>query len=255
MNRILFMIINNELKIISDNNIDHREWYRSLGLDESIFENIVRGYVLDNKIIFFKGSNLSYDNEVIEKACIFSPMIRRSLNNESLEVYCGMIINSYNSKWEPIVKINNDEIDNYKVKEEVKEKPIVEPKELSPIVEFKNNYEDPKFIKIATIVTIIVIGLILIIKILLFNNKVLQITNPLDILLSLIEIVLLIISIYGYQTKKSFAKYLSLIASITIILTLDIYEIIIGVLYFLFSIDQNYFIKIINKVKKGDKNV
>ena len=253
MNRILFMIVDNQLKIIQDNNIDHREWYTSLGFDPNNFENIVRGYVLDNKIIFFKGGAFNYDQDVIIKAKMFSPSIRRSLNNEALEVYCGLMLNG-SSKWEPILKISNAEIDSY-----VPPKPKEEPKvfkEQESSIEFKNNYEDPKFIRLATIVTSIVIVLIIIIKIILFKEqKILQITNPLDILLSIIQVGLLIFSIYGYITKKSFAKYISLIASVLIVLTLDIFDIIIGVLYFLFSIDQTYFIKFINLFKKGDKNV
>ena len=50
MNRILFMLINGEMKYLQQNDGDHREWYLSLGGDPNNFENIVRGFILDGKI-------------------------------------------------------------------------------------------------------------------------------------------------------------------------------------------------------------
>ena len=46
-NRVLFMIIGNEVKYLQNSNQDHREWYLSLGLDANLFDSIVRGYVID----------------------------------------------------------------------------------------------------------------------------------------------------------------------------------------------------------------
>ncbi|MBQ9019258.1 MAG: hypothetical protein IJ097_02970 [Bacilli bacterium] len=250
-NRNLFMIINNQVKILPNTNMDHREWYLQLNLDINNFENIIRGYIMDNKIVFFKGSSFSYDNDVYKAALIYSPVIRNFFNNDTLEVCCGIMINGYNSKWEPILKIKDEEINSYTKPIEKQEEKEKEKKETNPIIEFKNDYEDPKFIRNATVVTSLVLVLILIIKIILFKEqKILQVTNPLDILLTIIQIVLLGTSIYGYICKKNYAKYLSLIASIFIVLTLDIFDIIIGILYFLFSIDQNYFIKLISLIKK-----
>ena len=247
--RNLFMIIDNQVKVLPNTEMDHREWYLSLNLDPNNFENIIRGYVMDNKIVFFKGSTFGYDDEVYKAALMYSKAIRNYFNTPELEVCCGLIINSYTSKWEPILKIKEEEINSYTPVQKEEKKEIPE-KELTSSIEFKNNYEDPKFIKNATIVTSIVLVLVLIIKIILFKEqKILQVTNPLDILLTIVQIALLGVSIYGYIYKKSFAKYLSLIASVVIVLTLDIYDIIIGVLYFLFSIDQNYFVKVIDLIK------
>ena len=248
------MIINNGVKILPNTPMDHREWYTSLGLDLNNYENTIRGYIMDNKIVFFKGSNFTYDDDTYKAALLYSPIIRNYLNNQNLEVCCGIMING-NSKWEPVVKISNDEINNYKPIQPVEKKDYSKV-ETSPVIEFKNNYEDKKFILTAIIVTSIVLLLVIIIKILLFKEqKILQISNPLDILLSITQIGLLVFCIYGYQRKLPFTKYISLIVSILIILTLDIYDIIIGILYFLFSIDQNYFIKAIsfikNLLKKG----
>jgi len=245
------MIINNGVKILPNTSMDHREWYTSLGLDLNNFESIIRGYIMDNKIVFFKGSSFTYDDDTYKAAIIYSPTIRNYFNNQNLEVCCGIIINGYNSKWEPIVKISNEKINNYKPIEQVEKKDYSNV-ETSPVIEFKNNYEDKKFIMTATIVTSIVLVLVLIVKIILFKEqKLLQLSNPLDILLSISQIGLLGFCIYGYLKKLSFTKYISIIASVLMILTLDIYDIIIGILYFLFSIDQGYFTKLINIIKKG----
>ena len=250
-NRVLFMIVGNEVKYLAGSNMDHREWYTSLGLDPNNFDNLVRGYVIDNKIVFFKGMMFSYDEEVIKAARVFTPSIRITMNNPALEVYCGILVNGQGQKWEPVLRINEDEITGFVQQPQViKEKK--EPIETGPMIEFKNNYEDPKFIKIATIVTGIVLVLTLIIKIILFSKQeILQTNNAFDILLTLLQVGLLGFVIYGYQKKLPFTKYIGVGVSVLIILTLDIFDIIIGVLYFLFSIDQGYFTKLIGLVKKN----
>lgn len=249
MNRVLFMIVNNQIKYLTGSDMDHREWYNSLGLDINNFDNIVRGYVIDNKIIYFKGMMFNYDEEVIKAARVFTPSIRSYLGNPSLEVYCGIIVNGQGQKWEPILRINENEITGFVQTKpvEIKNKEYIE---TGPVLELKNNYEDPKFIKTATIVTLIVLILTLVLKIILFSKQeLLQTRNSFDILLSIAQIGSLGFVIYGYNKKISYTKYIGIIASILIVLTLDVFDIIIGVLYFLFSIDQNYFIKVINFIK------
>lgn len=249
MNRVLFMIVNNQIKYLTGSDMDHREWYNSLGLDINNFDNIVRGYVIDNKIIYFKGMMFNYDEEVIKAARVFTPSIRSYLGNPSLEVYCGIIVNGQGQKWEPVLRINENEITGFVQTKpvEIKNKEYIE---TGPVLELKNNYEDPKFIKTATVVTLIVLVLTLVLKIILFSKQeLLQTRNSFDILLSIAQIGSLGFVIYGYNKKISYTKYIGIIASILIVLTLDVFDIIIGVLYFLFSIDQNYFIKVINFIK------
>lgn len=256
-NRILFMIVDNQLKYLTNSNMDHREWYVSLGYDVNNFETIVRGMIMDGKIIYYKGSTFSYDNDVMEAAKVFTPNLRRDLNI-NYPVYCGLLINSYTSKWEPIVQINENEITGFVAKPKKEE--VVEvkkaPQEVRPILEFKNNYEDPSFIKRAVIITGIVIVSEIIIKIILFNKQeILKTSSFFDILLTISQIGLLGFCVYGYMKKIPYTKYLSIVASILIVFTLDIFDIIIGILYFLFSIDQGYFTYVINKIKnlKGSK--
>ena len=246
-NKVLFMIIGREIKYLQESNLDHREWYNSLGLDPNNYENIIKGFIIDGKIIFFKGM-FNYDEEVIRVAKEFAPMIINNLNNPNLEVYCGIIANSLGGKWEPILKINPNEFITNPVKKEEKKEYV--PKELESSIEFKNNYQNPKFIKTAVIITSIVLLITIIIKIYLMGKQTFSFTNIGDLLLLLGQIILLGITIFGYLKKKEFTKYTGIIASVLLILTFNIIDIIIGILYFIFSIDAGVFIKIINKIKK-----
>ena len=90
-----------------------------------------------------------------------------------------------------------------------------------------------------------------IIKSMLFQQKqILKLDHFMDVLFVLGQIGLLGVTIYGYLNKKEFAKYSGIAASLLIILTMDFFDIVIGILYFLFCIDQNYYVKMIEFVKK-----
>ncbi len=249
--RILFMIIDDQVKYLTEGNMDHREWYSSLGLDPNNYENIVRGFVLDGKIIFFKGTNFIADQEVITMAKRHAPGIRLQLNN-TYEVYCGIEAHSLGGKWEPIVKINDNELTGIvQKKEEVKE---YVPKELSSSLEFKNNYEDPKFIKRAILVTVIVLIISLLVNIL----GIIKDPSKLDLLEVIFivgQVIALILTIVGYIKKKESVKVTGIIAALLLVLTFNIINIILGIFYFVFSVDQGYFIKLSNMINglKGKK--
>ena len=244
-NKILFMILGREIKYLQNSEMDHREWYESLGLDPNNYDNIVRGFIVDGKIIFFKGM-FNYDEEVIRVAKEFAPLMISNLNNPNLEVYCGILANSLGGKWEPILKINPNEFGVAPPKAEKKE---YIPKELESSIEFKNNYEDSKFIKLAVIVTIIVLILTIIIKVVLMSKMKFSLGGS-ELLLLLGQVALLGVTIYGYVSKKSFTKYTGVAAGLLLVLTFNIFDIILGILYFLFSIDASMFTKLISKIKK-----
>ena len=254
-NRVLFMIIGNEVKYLQNSSQDHREWYLSMGLDANLFDSIVRGYVIDNKIIYFKGFNYSYDNDVIKAAKVFTPSIRAYLNQDNLEVYCGILFQGVGREWEPILKINENEITGFVMEEKKVEVPK-ENKETGPILEFKNDYSDDKFLKLTTIVTIVVLVLSIIIKIPLFKKGIiLKLSSITDILLCLLQIGLLGLTIYGCKIKHPSTKYMGIASSVALVLTLDFLDILLGILFFLFILDYGYYMKIIqfikSKVKKG----
>lgn len=258
--KILFMIINNEVKYLQNSTMDHREWYTHLGFDPNQFDNIIRGYILENKIVFFKGMNFNYDEEVINMAKTFGPSIIAAWNNPNLEVYCGIVITSYGSKWEPVLHLKKEELVAEKPKQ-VEKKVPKEQKETVPILDLKNDFNDDSFRKKAMIVTGSILILTIIIKIILFSKKeILQLNNSTDIILAFVQVGLLSFIIYGYYKKIPSTKYLSLVASILLVLTLDIWDVILGILYFIFSVDQGYFIRTIDTVKqkikeKREKNV
>ena len=248
--KILFMIIGNEVKYLADSNMDHREWYNSLGLDSNAFDNVIRGFIMEGKIVFFKGMNFNYDKEVLDAAKKYAPGMRLTLNNPNLTVCCGIVINSYGEKWEPIVTLKEEDlicINVSQVSPEEKTKPV-EHIETGPVIEFKNDTTDDKFIKRTLILTIIILILSVVAKVLLIRGE--KMYGSFDVLLTIAQVALLILTIYGYKKKMSSAKYFGIAASICLIFTFDILDIILGIIYFVFNVDQGYFINLFEKIKK-----
>ena len=97
-NKIQFMIINGDVQYLQNSTMDHREWFISLGGNPADFEQVIRGFIMDNKIVFFKGLNFNYDQQVMNAAIIYSERIKQAMNNQNLEVYCGITISSYGAK-------------------------------------------------------------------------------------------------------------------------------------------------------------
>lgn len=254
MNKVLFMVLNGEVRFNMSPNADPKEWFKSFGLNEALYETIVRGFVLDNKIIFFKGSEFKYDEEVIKAAKTFTPYIRFSLQKQTLEVYCGItIMNS--TTWEPILKIQENEITGIEAAKPITQKNN-SPSEAQPFIEIKNNYEDEKFRKTAILVTLVVLGITVLTKIILFSIRGgLSTRNFSDILLALAQIGLLGFTVIGHLKKKIYTKYLGIASSLLLIFTFHIVDLIIGILYFLFCIDQHYFELFIELVKKIIKKI
>lgn len=248
-NKILFMLIEDEIKYLKNSNMDHREWYISLGYDVKNYDNIIRGFIIEDKIIFFKGINFNYDEEVITAAKKYAQDMKKHLNNMNLEVYCGIVINSYGAKWEPILKLKDDElISNV---EEKNPKKIYNPKKTEDMIEFKNNYNDKKFVNKAIIISIITAILSIIVKIYLVYMKKYSFNKLADLFLCLAQVGLLGTTAYGYKNEKKYAKYLGLAASILLLLSLNPFDIILGILYLLFSLDEGYY----KKAYKNIKNV
>ena len=248
MNRVLFMIINGEVRFNMDPNADHREWYKSLGFNTDSFDSLVRGFVMNNKIIYYKGNTYSYDADVIKAAKMYTPYIRFTLQNQTLEPYCGLSLTNP-TNWEPILKIQENEITGIQSSTPVQEKK--EKVEAGPIIEIKNNYEDESFVKKAITVTIIVLGITILTKILLFSRKGGLSTNNLsDILLAFSQIALLGITIFGHIKKQFYAKYTGILASLTLVFTFHIIDIILGILYFLFCVDYRYYEKVYHLINK-----
>ena len=244
MKQVLFMILEGDVKFLTSDTMDHREWYNSLGKDPNLFDEVIRGFILNNKIVYYKGSTFRYDDEVIKAAKMYTPYIRHSMNNPTLEACCGVTFTSP-TEWEVVVKIQENEITGIAStpKEEVKQ-------DTGPSFHIENNVQDEQFRKNAMIVTGVVIALSLISKIfLLQKQEILSLSHFFDLFLIVAQFALLGFSIYLYAKKKEIAKYTSIAASVVLILTFHIVDVILGILYFLFCVNQNIFISIINKIK------
>ena len=265
MHRDMFMIIDDNVKYLSSDIMDHRDWYRSLGLNESAFDDVVRGYLLDGKLIFFKGSNFNYDGNVIDAARKYGITMKNDYNNQDLKICCGITINPNDGKYEPIMYISDDEL----IREEVNLDNVENSDnssnennqyisrnyyghvENAPILELKNDYDSDEYIKWAVYVTLAVIILNVIIKIVLFiQNDTLHFSSFGDVLFVLIQFGLLIFTLLRYLKKDSIARYLALASCFFLIITFDIFDIIIGILYFVFTIDLSYFTKGYGFIKK-----
>lgn len=269
-NTIMFLIVDDRFTFFKSDQLDHKEFYVSLGYNPDDFENVVRGCILNNKAIFFKGSMYQYDESVIEMARKYAPYIRSQMGDDSISIYCGIVIKPGGS-WEPVLQITDAELgyDNSQPssREEIANQKIdssfIEtPKNThgyftnDSVIDFKNDYNDSKFIKTAIIFSVITLVLAVLIKMLLFKQNVkLHSNNSMDMLLCFLQVVLLIVTIYGYFAKKSFTKYTSIAASICIILTFDILDIILGSVYFVFSVDSALLNRVVDFVKELLKKI
>lgn len=253
-NQVLFIIMNNQVHYSQNTNMDHKELYNSLSGNPDNYFNTIRGFIYKDKIIFYK-ANLSYDKEVIDTACRFAPLIKSQMNNPYLKVCCGINPGQNGSSWEPIMTLNDSELitsqtinnDDIKQNEEELKRKIETPNET--VIDFKNNYNDPKFIKLATIFTLIMIALTIVSKVILIVLQKIDIGNGWELLLSISQIVLLIITLIGYQKKMPSTKYLGIAASIALVFMFNLVDIIIGVINLLFTIDQGYILKILSRGK------
>ena len=256
-NKIQFMIINGDVQYLENSTIDHREWYISLGGNPNDFEQVIRGFIMDNKIVFFKGLNFNYDQQVMNAAIMYSEKIKQAMNNPNLEVYCGITISSYGAKWEPVLKINDNEL-----QKEKKEEQIVNDKAFqnqyghidnSSMLEIKNDYNDEKFLKKGSLVTIIIMAISILNSLFFQTIGRAVIVSKFDVFLSILQVILLGLCVYLYKQKNKYVKYVAIATSIVMIFTFNLISIILGIIYLLFTIDQKYFQKIENLIKKINK--
>ena len=150
-------------------------------------------------------------------------------------------------KWEPIVKINDNELTGIVQKKEEPKKEYV-PKESGPVLELKNDYKDPKFIKKAILVTFLVLVLNLLINGISFISSKSELSFS-EFIFIVAQAVTLIITIIGYIGKKESVKITGILASLLMVFTFNIFNVILGVFYFVFSVDQSYYTKLINVLK------
>ena len=103
--RVAFMYINDEILYLENSSMGHIDWYKSLGYDENNFNNIVRGYYKNGRIIFYKGDFI-YDDETIICAEKIYKDIMVKVNDMDAEVWVGVLKGEVGKEWEPIKRIH-----------------------------------------------------------------------------------------------------------------------------------------------------
>ena len=104
--RVAFMIINSEILFLENSGMSHIEWYTSLNYPIENFDNIVRGYYKEGKIIFYKGDFI-YDEDVINQANKFANKIKEYVKDNDAKVYAGIIKGEIGEMWPPAIEIEN----------------------------------------------------------------------------------------------------------------------------------------------------
>ena len=95
-----FIILKDNLLFLKDSTQSHLQWAMSLGIDESEFNALTRGYVLDGNIIFYKG-NFDYDELVIKDANRYAKEIQKECSLINAKVYVGLEIGEIGSIYPP----------------------------------------------------------------------------------------------------------------------------------------------------------
>ena len=272
--RIMFMVINDRVVYLKNNNFDHKEWYNSLDLDPNLYEQVIRGFIMNGKIIFFKGLTFNYDDEVINCATRHATEMRIFLQNKDLEIWCGILVNGiYGNKWEPVYRVNDDEIHEFDEKK-IKAEKIEKEEEMNheedravisklvdsaeSVISFKNDVNDNTFIKIVVLDSIITLIITIVLKIILSSMNMFSFHNFGDFLLSILQISLIIACILSYKKKNRFAKIIGVFAGLSLCLTFHIVDILLGIHYSLLNIDYKIYVTlgdaihdVLKKIKKN----
>lgn len=253
MGKVLFMLIDGKLIYLHQDDGDHREWYESLGLDLNEFDNVIRGFILEGKIVFYKGMNFNYDEDVIRAAEQYGKEIRKYMKDPHLEVWCGVTVQGFGIKWEPIMQIREDELSGVSnvvsEKEEIKNNPIKkEEKELNdePLIQFKNDFNNSITIKRAIFTTMVIMVLAVVTKIFMITMGTFKLSRLFDFLLLIGQFGSLGYSIHCYKNRLPVASYVSIGACILLAFSFNALDIIMAIFLFAFTLNQKPFEKAID---------
>jgi len=98
--RVAFIILDNDILYLQNSRLSHLQWAQSIGINESKFNSLTRGYVLNNNIVFYKG-NFDFDDHVIEDAYKYANSIKSKLSLNQAKVYAGLIIGEVGTIYPP----------------------------------------------------------------------------------------------------------------------------------------------------------
>lgn len=98
--RTAFIILDNRVLYLKNSKLSHLQWAKNLGIDETKFNSLTRGYILNNDIVFYKG-NFDFDEQVIDNAKKFSETIKKECSLSQANVYAGLIIGKIGTIYPP----------------------------------------------------------------------------------------------------------------------------------------------------------
>ena len=99
--RRAFVIYDGKLYIIrKGSTMSHWEFCQSKlpNITKDIFNQLTRGYYIDNELVFYK-DNFIYDNNVINEALQYVKKIKSRLHIDSCKIYFGLIIGEPGTDW------------------------------------------------------------------------------------------------------------------------------------------------------------
>ena len=265
MDKILFIIYQDEIRFVPNQSMSCKQYFLSLGGNMDDYDQLIRGMITDGKVLFMK-TNYQYDSEVVNVAKKCAPIIKDKLNMPHLITCCGIVKGVGKVPWKPALVLEDEDI---KINDEQKEllerveyvnTPVQNTTE-NVVLEIKNDITDEKFAKYASRFSFYLLLATIIAKVVLYYQHNLDLQNSFILLLVAVQIISLILCIFGYRKQKKRTFIFGLSATAALFLLLDIYDIVIGAITLLFTIDQKYIVHILDfihnifhKKKKDDKD-
>ena len=107
--RVMFIVYGGEILLKMRSILSHEEWWNEMKMPSDVdFFSLPRGYIVDNKIYFYKGKDFHVNSDLVNTARSMAPILIESFNMVNPEVYCGMIEGKKGQPWEPICRVNID---------------------------------------------------------------------------------------------------------------------------------------------------
>lgn len=99
--RVAFVIVNGKPIFVENSTKSHLELCKELGVDESNFDNITRGFFLNDYIVFYCG-NFETNDDVVFDAKKYCIEICNYLKLSDVNIYCGLKIGKLGDIWPPL---------------------------------------------------------------------------------------------------------------------------------------------------------
>lgn len=98
--RTAFIILDNRVLYLKNSKLSHLQWAKNLGINETKFNSLTRGYILNNNIVFYKGS-FDFDEQVIDDAKKYAKQILKNCLLKNAKVYAGLIVGEVGTMYPP----------------------------------------------------------------------------------------------------------------------------------------------------------